>query len=661
METISKASEVNIAALKSLLNLEGFTFNIPDYQRGYRWTDEQVDNLLNDLEAFFSNKKDKEIFFLQPLVVRKLQEGYWELIDGQQRLTTLFLLGHVLDAIFSEFNAKSINFKLEYSESKGKGFIERVAADPLADDWEGSNSSPDFYFIANACKKIREWVKNNKEKIITSNILYGLKKDVQFLWHDTSHEPGSAAKDFERLNTGKIPLTDGELCRALTLVRQNVNDELPVLTGISENFRDAIRSELTDSIIARRQIIQAGGWDEGEKLLWNDEFWQFLGNPSGFQTRMDFLLQLHYGLAPDYPEQYVVFDSLYNTLGKDSTQKPHDGYAAWAELKQSLLRLQSWFNDPDYYHWIGYLSRLHPRHVRDLLKKSRELSASEFKEEVFKRIRDSIGRTTPDLDQIQYDSGYDTRPWRLLFLFNVEYARTHPLGFARFPFAQFTKRQSIEHIFPRNPHDISTVEEMKDWLESKKIFLEALEKREIEEIFPLKTIDEEANENRDPESEKTIADKLWKQKEKLLEDFQKLQGDFNKLKPKESANELRSSFDELSKNFYDFMNKLDKDEDENSLWNLCLIDKNINSSLGNAQFSGKQIKLREILDNGGEYVPPATQALFMRHFMKKAFNRSWWSKDDRDALRRVMHETLSVFWPDLSQKLNTKGYSNAQD
>jgi uncharacterized protein with ParB-like and HNH nuclease domain len=67
-------------------------FIIPAYKRGYRWTKRQVEELLNDIRDFQkeSESKPKEAFYcLQPLVVSEIESG-WVLIDGQQRLTTIY-------------------------------------------------------------------------------------------------------------------------------------------------------------------------------------------------------------------------------------------------------------------------------------------------------------------------------------------------------------------------------------------------------------------------------------------------------------------------------------------------------------------------------------------------------------------------------------------
>ena len=80
--------------IKGLEDLYGKTFYIPSYQRGYRWTKDNVQKLLDDLENFGENEKNHDIdYCLQPLIVKRCVDNknneMYELIDGQQRLTTL--------------------------------------------------------------------------------------------------------------------------------------------------------------------------------------------------------------------------------------------------------------------------------------------------------------------------------------------------------------------------------------------------------------------------------------------------------------------------------------------------------------------------------------------------------------------------------------------
>lgn len=78
--------------LKAFRELKGKVFHIPYQQRGYKWTKSNVEELLNDLREFECDKESKRVYCLQPLAVVPLEEGKFSVLDGQQRLTTLYLL-----------------------------------------------------------------------------------------------------------------------------------------------------------------------------------------------------------------------------------------------------------------------------------------------------------------------------------------------------------------------------------------------------------------------------------------------------------------------------------------------------------------------------------------------------------------------------------------
>lgn len=83
-------------------------YKIPNYQRQYSWTNDQLDALWNDLYEAYQNKTaDNDCYFLGSIVVVNDGKGYFELIDGQQRITTLMILMNVLVKDFPEINKNS--------------------------------------------------------------------------------------------------------------------------------------------------------------------------------------------------------------------------------------------------------------------------------------------------------------------------------------------------------------------------------------------------------------------------------------------------------------------------------------------------------------------------------------------------------------------------
>lgn len=104
-------------------------FFIPSYQRGYRWTKAEVVRLLEDVYGIILNKIENEKnnnnnkstqYCLQPIVVKKTENGI-DVIDGQQRLTTLYLIYKYIANNFGKLGESK--FTIEYEFNTGKGVV----------------------------------------------------------------------------------------------------------------------------------------------------------------------------------------------------------------------------------------------------------------------------------------------------------------------------------------------------------------------------------------------------------------------------------------------------------------------------------------------------------------------------------------------------------
>ena len=92
-------------------------FNIPEYQRGYKWTAENVTQLLNDLKIFTKSSED-EFYCLQNITITKTNHNgtpCFNVIDGQQRLTTLFIIISFMQRNFVDKVIKADSNILKYS------------------------------------------------------------------------------------------------------------------------------------------------------------------------------------------------------------------------------------------------------------------------------------------------------------------------------------------------------------------------------------------------------------------------------------------------------------------------------------------------------------------------------------------------------------------
>ena len=98
--------------IAKLLGEEGRKFIIPEYQRPYRWTKDECETLWNDILGVFGNGENIEEYFLGSIVTYKNDNKkleILEIIDGQQRITTLTLLFRAFYECFKKEKQKEIN------------------------------------------------------------------------------------------------------------------------------------------------------------------------------------------------------------------------------------------------------------------------------------------------------------------------------------------------------------------------------------------------------------------------------------------------------------------------------------------------------------------------------------------------------------------------
>ena len=279
--------ENRLIPIKDLMEL---TFVIPSYQRGYRWDEQQARDLLDDLYAFMTKPKNKEIYCLQPLVVSEVtnengasvddkEKSKWRVVDGQQRLTTIYLLLKYLE-MSDEDKLFSIEYERDQETISRKDFLKNITEKGL----DSAIKNVDFYHIYIVFNTIEKWFsekakENSSDKAF--NDLKDLKKEykdallkdnILFLWDPIP--PALETKTFTDLNSGRISLTNSELIKALFLNKNNF-------------------AEYPDDEQQSIQFKIAREWYEIENTLQNDEFWLFIHSRNYTKpTRIDFILQL---------------------------------------------------------------------------------------------------------------------------------------------------------------------------------------------------------------------------------------------------------------------------------------------------------------------------------------------------------------------------------
>lgn len=414
-------------------------FYIPSYQRGYRWGEDEVTRLLDDVYNNGTNN-----YCLQPIVVRRNGDRF-ELIDGQQRLTTLYLIYRYMYNASGGFLDEP-SFSLEYeTREKSAEFLKDIQISMKEDNI-------DFWFICNAYETIEKWFAEKDKKSTLTNINKYFDENVKVIWYEVS-EDEDAIGLFARLNIGKIPLTSAELVKAMFLSRDN-----------NEQMDREKQEEIS---------LQ---WDNIEKELHNASLWGFLTNSvaEDYQTRIDLILDLITKKGTETREKYYTYFAFDKMKAEMSLSD------IWKEIQHTFLILKDWYEDHELYHKIGYLIASNTQTVQSIYEDSKGKTKSEFKQGLDQFIKNSIAYDKP-YEELSYDkSGDYEKISRLLLLFNVESIRQIDEKAQRFPFDRYKDKASwsLEHIHAQQSEGMRKQEDWKEWLRLHIISLKSLQNQE---------------------------------------------------------------------------------------------------------------------------------------------------------------------------------------
>jgi uncharacterized protein with ParB-like and HNH nuclease domain len=574
----------NNVSLKTINDLLEYNFFIPSYQRGYRWTERQVKDLLDDIWEFIdkSNKKDEEWYCLQPIVstndenTKKINNltGDWQVvIDGQQRLTTIFLILKHLER-FVESEKK--NFEIQYETRKdSKSYLYEIENKSESD----SEKNVDFYHIYNAFKTVKTWFQTKVEEghnSISSKFISPFLEKVKVIWYETSKDE-DAIDIFTRINSGKIPLTNAELIKALFLN--------------SSNFPKADPEKLR-----LKQLEIATEWDRIEYALQDDSFWYFINkNENNLATRIEFVFDLMYEVETENSVEEKFGNDEYTTFRffneKFKTKSEKDINDNWQEVKKCFQTLEEWYNDRELYHKVGYLITIGVN-IKDILIKKEGETKTGFIELINKKIEEEIKDI--DLEQLKYG---DNRVRKLLLLHNVQTMLNNKNETSRFPFYRYKiERWDVEHIHAIASNVKVKEEDQAKWLKNNFI----------------KT---------DEPQKKNNFDKMCIQIEKII-------------------NSGKSTTKENFSKIIDFV----LGKEDNSLQNLCLLDSSTNRSYKNDSFKEKRRKIIE-RELEGTFIPICTKNVFMKYYTNDVKSIEIWNEDDRNSYFNNIEEVTKKYLP----------------
>lgn len=646
-------------------NLLGHNFFIPNYQRGYRWEKQQVIDLLDDLKEFIDNTQDNvpNFYCLQPVVVKlcdaetiKAEELtseqdnniWYEVIDGQQRLTTIYILLSYLQNGFLKNDDSSILlecgkdlFELEYETRKETHlFLKNI-------EKSKSNDNIDCYYIWNAQQEIKNWFSSRKgyRQKFVDRFIKTENCNIEVIWYRVDAE-GNENLDpistFNRINIGKIPLTNAELIKALFLQKHASKKIPPTDSTLLTNYLKERAVEEKENEL--KQIEIAKEWDAIESRFHDEEFWAFLNKKENSSpARIEYIFKAIYSRAKDGNE-----DEFNSTYGNDNYAtfrffnkkfeecedffvKDNDGFSfvdkEWNDIKKNFAAYEDWYNNPIWFHYVGFLIWCGVP-INTIFNKYSDKPKSQFTETLITLIKEQLAngktlkydvvnglriKSQDKNDNIFYepvtykDTGDIVR--KILLLYNVEYLIQKKESYTRFPFKLFKDESwDIEHI------DSQTLNELIDKKSQDAWILGTL--NDLEDLF----------------SDSEVPILSDKEKDKLKAYTQQKNAD------QDQFNELKSIIEEKVKESRNSSSVKD------CIGNLTLLSAKINRSYGNAIFPQKR---KEIIqkESEGRFVPICTKNVFLKNFNSGITKSVYWTEDD-----------IKIYTSDIIRVLSVQGF-----
>lgn len=636
--------------LKSINDLLEYDFFIPSYQRGYRWTTKEVEDLLNDLWDFYNKMINKQIdqkqfYCLQPIVVMQKEDSEagsrkqtWVVIDGQQRLTTLYLL------LYSQSELLNIKpYSIAYATRPDSAYF----LNNLEASEEQKSKNIDYFHIARALKTIKIWFeKKNIGQEVIKNFFYDFvlaspqrlnsTSSVKVIWYEIKEEEVNPKVVFQRLNMGKIPLTNAELIKALFLSKERTKDFKYFILESAKNdtIQDSRNDSLTNAEFIKsllllsketkvevnpiRQVELAQEWDNMESAFQDNRFWYFLTNRSNeyCYNRIDFLFDLFTQkskLEEDPYYSFLKFQELYAGGGKLDFKKGKYVETldeAWKELRLLFQVLENWYNDDVIYHYVGYLICCEEPILTIYNLYLESNGTADFTQKLIDKIKSRFHGI--ELEDIGYG---DKRAKEVLLLFNVETVIDQHQGFrkkygekeelmlsTRFPFNIYkTEKWDIEHINPQTENPLTSKKDQIEWLD-----------------YALKLPGIELN---------------------LKERIKSALQDVKSLNFEELFHEVISQGDNA--------NRTDSNNNEeiDGLSNLTLLDAGTNRAYKNALFPTKRNTVIQ-QDKEGTFIPVCTKNLFLKYYTNESAqnNHGAWQPEDMRNYFEAIENKLGIYF-----------------
>lgn len=669
-------------------------FFIPCYQRGYRWGKTQIYDLCNDLLDYALKKeqavnggiKNKSFYCLQPIIVipKKFKiknedhDGY-EVVDGQQRLTSLYILYRYLVNVDNNFSLFTCDVLMKDSLSKNKygtqlfhiyyetrpddfDTIEKIGYENIVDtditDIDIAHISNAYQYIKNwytdavdgAPKVLKRFGKNNTSNNDITHYMLDLlhntknssKGSVQVIWYELESNK-DAVKEFIKENTGKIKLTDTELIKGLFLQKRNWDK----------------------SSASLQQLSIGKDWELIENTLHHNDFWAFLSKDihqedNRINIVFEYLFQKHHKGATLPKDPKNALFRFYSDYFEDNFGKENSGMSKlWEEVKECFQAIQNWYNDPYIYNLVGLLTRqgMSLYEINESFNLDEVKTREDFLWKLKDKILDKLEKPKANTDSssvfpkryFELFKGKDDSKIRVLLIFVNVWQKCKELDEAR---------KDIESKDKKSDKDRTEQDLMSNMYKFPYDVLESF-KWDLEHVDYATT----------NQMQKIDDKKKWVEAAENVEglgDDIKKDSIYSTLKSRFTKTKNEKDIDEMIKQIKSIAGDDTEDDKLQKDWigNLTLLDCGTNRGYGNSLFVIKHETIRERI-NQGIFVPRCTQIVFekMLDELKRDFRR--WNWDDKINHHNFLLKEYDEFEKEITEHKTTINTSticnNAQE
>ena len=446
--------------------LRGKYYTIPEYQRGYKWETKDIDCLLKDINNFSKND-DLDLFYCLQNITLVENKDSFNVVDGQQRLTTLAIILSYLGE-YSLINEK-IQYKIrKETEEFLKEYIYKSSNIKTIENWEQllsisslENKDYDFqdvYYLFNAYKTVQSWFDSDshKEAEMRDKILNHIKIIVNLPKNIDEKEL------FENLNGKRVPLDGADLIRAL------------IITRVAKTEVGELDDSTKQNVLINERRVKISLLLDSFNLWWSEENKQIYFRQLAKEAKISESTSVAFddNISP-INNLYKLYTLAYSDgkLDMDFFERKSTDNKFLHEIQTLQRTIENWYNDRILYHLILFTiiyageadkeKNLHKLSFKELYQTWQRSHRKDFisylknrisKNEVFEDLLQQINITDKDNETTAFqEMWYDNKLVNVSTLLDIISILSSKSN-TKLPAKYFkAHKEDLEHIFPQTP------------------------------------------------------------------------------------------------------------------------------------------------------------------------------------------------------------------